>query len=104
MSKKLQPKERREIILKAAIELARRDGYNKITRDNIAKQAGMANGTVTLYFKTMTQLRRALMRAAIAGEVLEIIAQGLAHNDPHATKAPIELQRKAIDSLIQFTG
>jgi len=104
MSKKMSPKERRAIILTAAIELARREGYNKITRDGVARQAGMGSGTVTLYFNTMTQLRRALMRAAIVDEVLDVLAQGLAHNDPHALKASPELKRKAVDSLHQIAG
>lgn len=101
MKKRLAPTERRDAILTAAIELARRDGYNQITRDNIAKHAEVAAGLVTHYFNTMTQLRRAIIRAAITGEILEIIAQGLASGDPHAHRAPPELKQKALDSLMR---
>ena len=101
--KRMQPKERRAAILTAAVELARAEGYNRITREGIAKAAGgVSEGLVSQYFNTMAQLRRALIRHAIKANppVLEIIAQGLAAKDPHALKASDELKRQAADSLL----
>jgi DNA-binding transcriptional regulator YbjK len=89
------PALRKYHILGVAVELAKTKGYDKITRDSIAKEAGISVGLVTRYFKTMAQLKRAVMRAAIQREVTEIIAQGLANGDEHAKKAPAELKDKA---------
>lgn len=100
MSIKQPVKLRRATILQAAIQLSKKHGYNKITRDQIAELAGVATGTINAYFGTMVKLRRAIMREAIKTQVLEVIAQGLSHGDPHAQKAPAGLKRKALDSLM----
>lgn len=49
-------------ILDAAGELILRWGYNKTTIDDIAKQAGVAKGTIYLHWKTRDALFTALMR------------------------------------------
>ena len=47
----------------------------------------------------MTQLRRSVMRAAVAQEIPEIIAQGLTNGDLHAKKASPELKARAATLL-----
>src|SRR3990172_12146711 len=47
---------RREAILDAASELLARDDYHDISIARIARKAGMAKGTVFLYFKTKEEL------------------------------------------------
>jgi len=100
--KRMQPKERRAAILTAAVELARVEGYNRITREGVANAAGVSPGLVSQYFNTMAQLRRALIRHAINAEppVLEIIAQGLTAQDPHALRASDELKKQAVALLL----
>lgn len=99
MSKRLNPALRKEQILEAAIELAIKNGYQHVTRDTIASHAGVTYSLVTHYFNTMPQLKRAIMRAAISREIVEIIAQGLASRDPQALKASDELKQRALQSL-----
>jgi AcrR family transcriptional regulator len=48
-------------ILDAATELVRRWGYGKTTIDDIARQAGVAKGTIYLHWKTREDLFKALM-------------------------------------------
>ena len=91
---------RRDAVLTAAIELAMRDGFSNITRDGVAKLAGVGAGTVNLYYGTVPQLKRDVMRAAIKQQLLPIIAQGIAARDPRALRAPAGLQRQALDSLL----
>lgn len=52
---------RAERILDAAAELIQRWGYNKTTIDDIAKQAGVAKGTIYLHWRTREELFRALL-------------------------------------------
>ncbi len=51
---------RAERILEAAAALIERWGYNKTTMDDIARQAGVAKGTLYLHWKTKEDLFRAL--------------------------------------------
>ncbi|MFL5626992.1 MAG: TetR/AcrR family transcriptional regulator [Ktedonobacteraceae bacterium] len=53
--------ERADKILDAAAELIARWGYNKTTIDDIARQAGVAKGTIYLHWKTRDDLFWALL-------------------------------------------
>jgi AcrR family transcriptional regulator len=53
--------ERAERILDAAAQLILRWGYRKTTIDDIAKQAGVAKGTIYLHWKTREDLFQALL-------------------------------------------
>lgn len=57
----IQRKERAHRILDAAAALILRWGYNKTTIDDIARQAGVAKGTIYLHWKTREELFAALM-------------------------------------------
>lgn len=76
---KLNPKLRKRKVLEAAVELSRIFGVDHITRDAVAKKAGVGHGTVTLYYNTMTQLKRAVARQAISESDPEILSQLLVH-------------------------
>jgi AcrR family transcriptional regulator len=54
--------QRADRILDAAAELMLRWGYNKTTVDDIARQAGVAKGTIYLHWKTREDLFTALMK------------------------------------------
>ena len=96
------PELRRDQILKVAVELSIKQGYNHIRRDDVAEAAGVSEGLVTNYFNTMNQLRRDIIRVAIKKEIPEIIAQGLANGDKHARKAPSELKEKAANIIAKL--
>lgn len=87
-------------ILDAAVFVAKRDGFNKINRDQIALKAGVSTGVVSQAFGTMIKLKRTVMRHAIHSEIIEIIAVGLGVRDKTAMKAPDELKRRALESLL----
>lgn len=106
--KRMKPEARKEDILSAALPLAARKGYTAVTREEIAKAAGVSGPAVQYHFKTMAQLRRDLMRFAIkhaglrlgsCSPGLAVIAQGLAVKDPHAVKAEEAIRRAAVGAL-----
>ena len=76
---KLTPKQRKAAVLQAAVELCKTVGIDRITRDEVARRAGVGHGTVTLYFNTMIQLRRAVARHGMSEYDPEILAQLLVH-------------------------
>ena len=98
--KRLQPDDRKQQILTAAIRVAARPGgWAKLTRDAVAKEADCAEGLPSKYFGTMISFRRAIMREAIRLAELSIIAQGLASGDKCAQKAAPELKAQALNTL-----
>lgn len=99
---RIDPELRKDQILNIAIEMAKTGGYHKISRDSIAKKAGVSQGLVSNSFHTMKQLRRAIMRAAIHRKIPEIVAQGIANQDDQAKKAPPELKKQALDLLADY--
>ncbi len=75
--------ERAQRILDTAAELVRRWGYGKTTIDDIARQAGVAKGTIYLHWKTREDLFKALMareEQALADDIKQRIA-----SDPQGT-------------------
>jgi len=82
MSKPADPN-RREDILKAAREVFKQDGYGKAHVAEIAQRAGVAKGTVYLYFQSKQAMLDALCdhyQAMIADALL----QALQNPDGHA--------------------
>lgn len=70
--------ERANRILDAAAELVQRWGYRKTTIDDIAKQAGVAKGTIYLHWKTRSQLFETLLlreRLLVADDLMQNFAQ-----------------------------
>ena len=97
---RMKPEERKNEILKAALIVSTKKGYNKITRADVAKQAGnCAESLISNYYGTMDNFRRKIMREAVIRECLKIIAQGLVVGDKYAAKASTELKQKALASL-----
>jgi AcrR family transcriptional regulator len=92
---RVDPELRKQQILNASVELARHSGYDKITREEIAAKCGVSVGLVSRYLGTMPKLRRAILRAGVQNEVLEIVAQGLVNGESYAKNAPPDLKRKA---------
>ena len=73
------PKERKKRrILEAATELFIQQGYRKTSIDEVARRAGVAKGTVYLYFKNKTELlvhAIALEKMRYVGDVMAILKQ-----------------------------
>lgn len=86
-------------ILRCALRLARKQGYTRITRDEVAAATQCGMGTVNHHFVDMQGLRLAVIRYAIEREDLRVLAQGLALHDPAALAAPEALRIAALKSL-----
>jgi AcrR family transcriptional regulator len=103
MNQRIEPKAREQMLLDAAIRLAKRVGLARITRDGIALEAGVATGLVSYSLGNMVSVRRAVMIEAIRGRHVELVAQGLAAGDPLARKAPPDLRNQAAQMVLRGT-
>lgn len=95
-----QPADRREQILAAAVQLARHQRFDTLTRSQIADAAQVAVGTVSHACGTMRAVHDGILRRAIADNVLEVIADGLASRNPIAKNETTERQRLAALSTL----
>lgn len=97
--KRLVPEVRSGQILDKAVDIARVQGFHKLTRDLIAKRAKVSGGLVSTYFGNMDKLRDEVMKVAVRDGILSIIAHGLAARNPIALKAPEELRQRAVADM-----
>lgn len=91
--------DRKSQLLEAALKIAKKIGYTKVTREAIAKDADVSPALVSFYFGSTPNMKRDIMRHAVKQGIVEIIAQGLADKNPYAAKAPPELKKKAAQHL-----
>lgn len=102
-NQRFKPSIRRRLLIKAAVEVARQPGgWSTLTRQRIALQADCSEGLISRYLGDMPSARRAIMRAAIRGEITEIIIQSVVAQDGYAVKSwlPAALKLKALLSLL----
>ena len=95
-----RPETRKDELLDTALSLARLVGYANVQRADLAERCACSTGTVSKYFGTMKQLKRAIISAAIAREDLTVIAQGIVAREAKALAARPELKRRAMEAAI----
>ena len=96
---RMTPTDRTANVLESAILAAQKHTFAGMRLSHVAELSECSNATVIGYYKTMTQLRRAVMRAAIKRQLLSLIAQGVVCGDPTASKISDDLKRTALASM-----
>jgi TetR/AcrR family fatty acid metabolism transcriptional regulator len=74
--------DKRKLILEAAVKVLARSGFNAATVNEVAQEAGIANGTVYLYFKTKTELFIQTIKDVIKSKLQQISERVESDNDP----------------------
>ncbi len=98
-AKRKLAKDRREEVITTAVQLSIMHGYTRVTRGMIAAAVCLTPQAIQHHIGTMENLRRDVMRRAIADKCLAVLAQGMANRDKHALKAPDELKALARAAL-----
>ena len=65
-TRRVEPEARRQAILKAALEVFAAHGFEAARLDDVAARAGVAKGTLYLYFRDKEALFEALVRNAVS--------------------------------------
>lgn len=97
MSDKVETRNRS--VLEAAVALASERGFRNYSRSDVARRAGVADGSVNNAYGTMDGLHDAVMTQAVERGLLPIVATGLALQHPAACAAPVDLKNSALASL-----
>jgi TetR/AcrR family fatty acid metabolism transcriptional regulator len=74
--------DKREAILRAAINVFARNGYFNSKVADVAKEAGVADGTVYLYFKSKEEILHSIFDKKMEGAIAEGRKQLLGIDDP----------------------
>lgn len=90
---------KRAALVDVGLQLAEVDGYQWLTRDGVARAAGVAAGTVSNLCGTMREFKRAVLQAAVDRNIPTIVAQGLADRHEIALAAPEDVKRAALARL-----
>lgn len=88
-------------ILDAALELAEENGYQWITRAEVARVAEVSPATINNVYSTMVDLKRAVLAEAVVRENLAIVAQGLADRHEIVMAAPETLRKAAAAAMLE---
>ena len=84
--RRIEPEARRQAILKAALEVFAAHGFEAARLDDVAARAGVAKGTLYLYFKHKEALFEALIRTSVS-PIMEQLAKVAAAPDLPPLKA-----------------
>jgi AcrR family transcriptional regulator len=94
-----KPGDRKAHILLAAVNVAKKHGYNRITQEQVATEAGITGGLVCHYWKNMENLRAAIVAKALELKIHSILAQGLVAQDPLVANLSGRLKEEVLDEL-----
>jgi len=90
---------RRKQILHAAVKVAEKTGYLKVTRDEVARRANVSQGLIQYHFNSIDELRGEIIAEAVKEENVAVIAQGLGNVDAAALDASDVLKEKAFEYI-----
>lgn len=82
-------------LLDIAVDLAEEVGFDNITRDAIARKAGVSLALPSIRLGNKSEMLRNIMRHAISRRSLPVVAQGLASGHKAARRAPADLKAEA---------
>lgn len=77
--------DKRELILEATLQLVLQEGFYHLNMKKVAKGAGVAAGTIYLYFSSKEQLITELFRYVLGLFLHAVMAVAVADTDPAAT-------------------
>jgi AcrR family transcriptional regulator len=87
--------ERKNEVLKAAFELAKKKNYLKITRENIAKKLKCTPQLISYYYD-IKGIRKEVVIEALAQNHKSILAQALVNGEPLVKKLPLDVKEELL--------
>ncbi len=86
-------------VLAAAMRLAKKYGLASVKRDDVAREAECASGTVNFHFQTMAFLQNEIIKEAIRTRALRLIAEGIVGGYTAARSVNEPLRSEALASF-----
>ena len=96
----MENSERKQEILEAALLLAYEGNYATITRAEVAKIVGCTPPLINNYFKTMCDLRTAVLKLATKRGINRVINQGIVNRDKFINGVPVDILKSAAKNIL----
>ena len=94
------PATRKRELLKIALKIAERVGFNQVTSVQLAKDARLnSHGLIFYYFGRVDQLHNAIMLEALRTGNTNVILQGVLAKHPAVKEISPEVKEKIIQSI-----
>ncbi len=87
------------LILKAALVVAGEVGLHSVTRNAIAKEAGLAGSVVQYHYRSLKSLTNTIVLKSIETKDLKVLAQAIGYCHPLAQQAPKKLRDAAMEYM-----
>lgn len=97
-NRKVDPRVRKETILAAASTLATLAGNLSVSREAVANATGLGEGTISLHFSTMHQLRKEVVRRALANRDVPVLALATG-SDKYRVPLPEDLKALVLSHI-----
>ncbi len=91
--------DRKAEILQHATRLSRAKHYRGVTREAVARSAGISEGIISHHFGTMAKLKDAVVKQAVEVKDLKIIAQAIVEKHRLVARIPRTLRQDALNTL-----
>ena len=101
-TKRMTAKDRKTQILTAAIEIAQKKGFDRISKSTISKALGISPNDAKHHFGSMANLKSAVMKAAVELKITSVIVYGIAIKHPDALAASDELKAEALNETFAY--
>lgn len=95
---RLSIEEREEELLILAAQIAEKNGYQSIERNQLTEAAKVGPALIYRYFTSMSKLKECVVKYAIKNNNYRVMAQALANNHPLTKK----LSKEAKTSIGKF--
>lgn len=91
------PEIRHRQLMDVAIQIAKSEGWSKLTRVKLAAQAQVAASLINFYFGDKESFRTSVMQEAVNRNLVSVVAEGLLYRNKAALEAPALLRKRAED-------
>lgn len=93
---RVDPQLRRDQILSFGVIVARKVGYHRLTRDDVAIEIGVSKPTISYHFTSIAKLRNEILKTAIKLNDLEVMAQGFMNKDIQIQKLSATIKKQIL--------
>lgn len=92
---------RREKFVQGALRVAKRDGFDAINKESVAKECGVSESLIYKHFKSMSDVRKVVMVRAVSSKNIPIIAKGISYSYRECFNLDERVKSQAVEHMLK---